>query len=290
MTWGWRPGDLWNRFGPGRIARVRAELRALREQAAGQTGELAALRRRVEELALRDPAKGPPAYDEDFLVTWYKNVSFLASERFRAAYDAGMQTGHNIGGGGDLHIRWRLHVLCWAATHAARLEGDFVECGVNTGIFSVTVMRYIEFQRLPKRFYLFDTYRGAPDDQYTGKEGEDGRRERYREYYGECYGLARKNFAPFPNAVLVRGEVPSTLTQAQVGKVAYLSIDMNIAYPEIEALRFFWGRLVRGAPVVLDDYAWCGHEEQKAGTDAFARAQGTEVLTLPTGQGLLIKG
>jgi O-methyltransferase len=289
MIGGWRPGNLWHRFGPGRIARVRAELRALREQAGRQAAELAGLRRRVEELARQDPAKGPPVYDEDFLATWNKNVNFLEDERFRAAYDAGMQTGHNIGGGGDLHIRWRLHVLCWAATHAARLEGDFVECGVNTGIFSVTVMRYIEFQRLPKRFFLFDTYRGVPDHQYTAKEAGDGRRERYREYYGDCYELARKNFAPFPNAVLVRGEVPSTLTQVQTDKVAYFAIDMNIAYPEIEALRFFWGRLVRGAPIVFDDYAWGGHEEQRAGIDAFARAQGTEVLTLPTGQGLLLK-
>ena len=46
---------------------------------------------------------------------------------------------------------------------------------------------------------------------------------------------------------------------------------------------------MRGAPVVFDDYAWRGHEEQKAGIDVFARAQGTEVLTLPTGQGLLLK-
>ncbi|MGH8163034.1 MAG: TylF/MycF/NovP-related O-methyltransferase, partial [Rhodanobacteraceae bacterium] len=108
--------------------------------------------------------------------------------------------------------------------------------------------------------------------------------------YEECFEAARTNFAPWPRCRLVRGEVPDTLAAFPADrKVAFLSIDMNILLPEIAALDFFWDRLLPGGIVLLDDYGWASHADQRAGFDAFARAQGTLVLTLPTGQGMLIR-
>jgi hypothetical protein len=40
---------------------------------------------------------------------------------------------------------------------------------------------------------------------------------------------------------------------------------------------------------VLDDYAYRGYREQKLGMDRFAASVGIEVLSLPTGQGLIMK-
>lgn len=64
---------------------------------------------------------------------------------------------------------------------------------------------------------------------------------------------------------------------------------MNIVAPEIATIEHFWGRLVPGAVVVLDDYAWKAHEVQKQAFDRFAADHQVEILTLPTGQGLLLK-
>jgi hypothetical protein len=64
---------------------------------------------------------------------------------------------------------------------------------------------------------------------------------------------------------------------------------MNIAKPERAAIAYFWPKLSHGAIVVLDDYAWQGFEEQKAAMDEFAERVGVEVLTLPTGQGLILR-
>ena len=80
-----------------------------------------------------------------------------------------------------------------------------------------------------------------------------------------------------------------TLPTVPIDAVSYLSIDMNIAYPERLAIEYFWPKLVTGAVVVLDDYAWKGYEDQKATMDEFAATIGVEILTLPTGQGLLLK-
>jgi O-methyltransferase len=107
--------------------------------------------------------------------------------------------------------------------------------------------------------------------------------------YPECWDIARKNFAPFPKAKLIRGRVPDTLSSVAIEQVCYLCIDMNIAKPEVAAMEHFWPRLVLGAPIIFDDYGWLAYREQKEALDDFARARGVEILTLPTGQGLLIK-
>jgi hypothetical protein len=68
---------------------------------------------------------------------------------------------------------------------------------------------------------------------------------------------------------------------------------MNCAFPELQALEFFWDRLVVGAIVILDDYGFSanqtGYINQKLAIDAFAIRKGVSVLCLPTGQGLIVK-
>jgi O-methyltransferase len=234
-----------------------------------------------------------PSYLADWLAVWYKNVDFLKDPRFVAAYRHGMASGHHIGrqlgSDDDIHIEWRVHVLLWAASCAAKLEGDFVECGVNTGIFSLAVCEYLDFNRTGKSFYLFDTFCGIPPEQVAEEERKLGRMAENQEMYSECFDIARRNFAPYPNAHLVRGKVPDTLRSVAIRKVCYLSIDMNIVAPEIAAIEFFWDRLSPGAPVILDDYGWSNYRLQKEAMDRFAESKGVAILNLPTGQGLLLK-
>jgi hypothetical protein len=159
---------------------------------------------------------------------------------------------------------------------------------VNTGVHSLAICEYVRFNNLDKRFFLFDTFRGIPFEQRSPSE----RRSVSAHYvgpYSECYEVTKARFAEFPRAQLVRGKVPDTLTTVQIDRVAYLSIDMNIAYPERAAIEFFWPKLSPSAIVVLDDYGWLGHGEQKRSLAEFARSVDVAILMLPTGQGLMIK-
>ena len=234
-----------------------------------------------------------PNYTADCLAVWHKNVDFLKEDRFVEAYRRGMDSGHRIareaGSKKDIHIEWRVHVICWAASHAAKLPGDFVECGVNTGIFSLAAAYYVDFNRLQKSFYLFDTFAGIPEEQITEEERAWGRHLDNAANYDECFEVAKQNFSIYPRAQLVRGRVPETLTTVEIPRVCYLSLDMNIAAPEIAALEFFWDKLTPGAPVILDDYGWAPYKTQKDVMDQFAARHGVHILTLPTGQGLLLK-
>jgi O-methyltransferase len=219
-------------------------------------------------------------YNGSGLLTFF-NADFLKDARFQEAYRLGQETDSWQG----WEVEWRVYVACWAAAKGAILEGDYVECGVNRGGLSRAVMHYIDFKNLRgTRFYLLDTYCGIPEETRHLVP------EYARDCYGECYAFVRETFQQFDHAVVIRGKVPDTLGYVESQKICYLSLDMNCAEPEIAAAEFFWDKLVSGAVVVLDDYG-CGewHLRQKEAFDRFARDRGVEVLSLPTGQGLLFK-
>lgn len=231
--------------------------------------------------------QGPLTYNQDGLATRH-NADFMRAPRFQEAYAVGMENGSP-----DTRIEWRVHVALWAATQAIQLPGDFVECGVHTGILSGAVMTWLDFARHgQRRFYLFDTWQGIPVEQMSEEEKRAGVPDMNRKYQeGDAiHAAVVKKFARWPNAVVVRGRVPDSLSAIPgSGRVAYASIDMNVAAAEMAAVEFLWPRLVPGALVVLDDYGWAPHVNQKHAWDAFAQQHGVMILALPTGQGLLMK-
>jgi O-methyltransferase len=242
--------------------------------------------------ALSPPEDGNDLYDDQTMRLLGRNLDFLREERFVESYRSGMASGHKFfWPGTDLPIDfpWRAHMACWAATHALKVPGDLVECGVNTGILSLVICNYLNFNSTEKSFYLFDTFTGIPEDQMSEAERPVALAENELFYREDSYATAQANFAPFKNVHLVRGKVPDSLSTVEIPKVCYLSLDMNLAAPEVAAIEYFWPRLSPGAVVLLDDYGWAAYPEQKTAHGAFAQRQGVPIATLPTGQGLLIK-
>lgn len=233
------------------------------------------------------PPEWPVTYNTDGLATVH-NCDFVADSKFVEAYRLGIATATMTFFAG-IDIRWRVFVCCWAAHQAKLRGGDFVECGVNTGIFSRAVMHYIDFSEMTDRkFYLLDTFEGIPLDQISEPERDHGI-EGHNRFYSDCYSDVCTTFAKFPNVQIIRGHVPHTLDQIASHRISYVSMDMNIVEPEIAAGEFLWPRMISGAFMVLDDYGWLPHIQQKRAWDAFAKAREQVILCLPTGQGLLIK-
>lgn len=222
-----------------------------------------------------------PRYHEDGLTTRH-NCDFIDEPRFRRAYAASEETGEF----GGARCRWRALVEVWAAVHGSRLEGDFVHCGVERGSFARIIIEYLRFEMLPKRFYLLDTFCGLVDEQISPAERALGMGD---VEYDDCFEEVKATFAPFPNVEIVRGAVPDTLHRVPSESIAYVSIDMNCVLPEIAAAECFWPRMSSGAMMVLDDYGWKAHYEQKKAFDDFAARHGVMLLPLPTGQGLIVK-
>lgn len=225
---------------------------------------------------------GPITYNTDGLVT-SNNCDFISEPWFVKAYEAAAATNPWPG----FTLQWRVYIVCWFANMVKSLEGDFVECGVNTGAYSRAVIDYIEFDKLKKKFYLFDTFIGLDKNQITDDEKKVGI-ESYLNNYKDVYEEVKKTFANF-NVHIIRGRVPDTLSQCEVEKICYLSIDMNVTEPEIAAANFFWDKIVKGGVIILDDYGFPQHINQKKAFDEFAKIKGVSILCLPTGQGIIIK-
>jgi hypothetical protein len=222
-----------------------------------------------------------PEYDQDGLLV-FNNCDFMKDPSFISAYARGIQAA-----GRDYKWHWRVYTGLWAASYAVRLPGAFVECGVYRGFLSSAIMQYLDWNQLDKEFYLFDTFCGLDPALLIDEEVANGRLETHK--YDECYESVKDNFSEFHNVKLIRGSIPSTLTHVSIDSVCYLSIDMNCVTPEIAAIEFFWPKLRIGGVVLLDDYAGRGYEPQKEAMDLFAKRMGIHILSLPTGQGLIIK-
>jgi hypothetical protein len=228
-------------------------------------------------------------YARDSLFT-ANNHHFQDDPAFRAAYARGVRAS----AGADPHMEWRVHVALWAAGTAARLAGDFVECGVNAGFVSSAIMQRLDWAKTGKRFYLIDTFSGPVLAQYSPEELQQGRGRVAEEAlakgaYVTDLERVRANYAEWPNVQIVQGEVPGVLRSAGIARVAFLHVDMNCAYAERAALEYFWDRLAPGGMVLFDDYAYFGNDALTATIDSAAASLGAEVLSLPTGQGLIVK-
>jgi hypothetical protein len=190
----------------------------------------------------------------------------------------------------DYTWHWRVHIGLWAAYSASKLKGDFVECGVNRGFLSSAIMEYLNWDSLNKTFYLMDTFSGIDERYVSVEELDSGILERNTsDSYTKDVESVRDNFSQWKNIQIIVGAIPETLNEVETDNVAYLHIDMNCSPPEVAAFNYFWERLVPGAFVLLDDYAYKGYRPQKVGMDAAAAAKDLKIVSLPTGQGLLIK-
>jgi O-methyltransferase len=221
-----------------------------------------------------------PTYVADGLMT-ANGSDFLQDELFRRSYAAGKATGSWW----TADIQWRAYVVCWAAMHGKAIEGDFVECGVHKGGYSRMLAEYIGLETLPhKKLYLFDTYTGIPKRDLNTPSAKA-----FATVYGDSYQDVLQTFAGYSNAVVVQGVVPEVLREVDIKRVCYLSIDMNCVGPTVAAAEYFWPRMSCGAAIVLDDYNFRFFADQKAALDAWAATVGVQILSLPTGQGFLIK-
>lgn len=232
----------------------------------------------------------PSAYAQDGLISIHSHA-FMQDPDFKRAYARGVGA---IGGIDTYQWHWRIHVGLWAAAAGSRLEGDFVECGVNMGFLSSAIMEYLDWNSLSRDFYLLDTFTGLDERFVSESERQGGALNKNANnlksgFYVKSVENVRANFAEWPRARVVQGAIPETLNQVTASRIAYLHLDMNCAPPEIAALEYFWNQLAPGAPVLLDDYAYLGYTPQKLAMDAFAYAHGVTVCSLPTGQGLILK-
>lgn len=245
----------------------------------------------VEEVFER--VHGTSLYWGDHLLSIDKAQDFMNDSRFAQAWSAVRDTHQYDRYNARDGIKWRFHVLTWAATHAARLQGDFVECGVFKGDMSWVVTECVDAFASGRQMHLVDSFDGFStkyssaddfprDPAFFQRANDIYKRESH-------YDRVKARFADKPYVNVIKGFVPDVLEELDIPQVAFLHIDLNSAAAEVGALEYFFPRLVPGGVIVLDDYGWNMFHKQLEVEKAFFAARGLQVLELPTGQGLVIK-
>jgi O-methyltransferase len=220
-------------------------------------------------------------YSNDMLITMARNLSFRHDQKFISSfYDS-------VTNEQEKSLVWRLHTLVWAAKNALNAEGDFVECGVFKGFCSSVLLKYLDFQDLPRQAFLYDTFEGLPEKTSTEQER---RYWDYTKYDSEAvYNGVLEKFSKYKNVNIVRGIVPDTFGVAVPEKIAFLHIDMNSEKAEMLALEHLFDKVMPGGFIVFDDFGWTSNVNQMKSELAFMNERSHYVLELPTGQGVVIK-
>ena len=220
-------------------------------------------------------------YAQDMLICVWKNLAFRSDKKFMESFIAHADTEQ------EKSLLWRLHVLAWAASNALYVEGDFVECGVLKGFSSAVLCQFLEFDKIPREFFLYDTFQGMPEETSTEQELRSwnySNEEEDKLYVDVC-----SVFSPYPNVNVIKGVVPYSFDEQVPDKIAYLHLDMNSEQAEIMALDHLFNRVVPGGLIVLDDYGWQCNVRQTMAESNFMKKHEHAILELPTGQGLILK-
>lgn len=271
------------------IGRLYSKINNLESQLQVKETSLQELKSRIMDF---DSVNRPySVYSQDGLMSIHDN-EFMTKERFTKAYQRGIRSAN----GTDYKWHWRVHIGLWAAYTCSKIEGDFVECGVGNGFLSSAILEYLPWHNMNKHFYLFDTFEGI-DSRYVtpeelkiiGSVKSHNKKAIEAGFYCSNYKDVEENFREWDRVHFIKGAIPDTLGIVQISKVSYLHIDMNCLIPEVAAIKYFYPKLNIGSIVLLDDYAYNGHHEQKKAMDKWASLVGAEILSLPTGQGMLIK-
>jgi hypothetical protein len=208
------------------------------------------------------------------------NTKFMETPRFQCAYARAVKAA-----GWDYGIPFRVHQALWCSRQAQKVSGDFVELGTGRGFIMSAVMADFDGWILSGRtLHLFDTFKSFHLDSGGVQRSEKGRCPAY----SISVEKTRENFLEWPGVVIHEGDVIESLQKVEL-RPAFLHIDLNNAPPEIFGLRSLWPNIPPGGVVLLDDYGYRGYEKQGEAMDLLAQELGFDILTVPTGQGIIIK-
>lgn len=217
-------------------------------------------------------------YAADNLITFNRNLTFIKDPNFSTSFRANARTKQ------EDSLKWRVHTLCWAASHCLNLPGDFVECGVYLGFSMSVVTEYLDFSMVKKKMYLYDTYEGIPDE-YNSEQ----RSNRVYKSNPNIYQQVVQKFKKYNNVIPIKGVVPDSFKTKCPKKISFLHIDMNSSKSEIAALEHLFDNVVKGGIIIFDDFGWMGYDKQTYAEIEWLENRSHKILELPTGQGMVIK-
>jgi hypothetical protein len=224
-------------------------------------------------------------YNHDNLATVNRH-SFLEDERFNNARQLAESRWMKNNNNNVRNITWRLHTALWGASVALNNcieDAIFVECGTGRGFMAAGITSYFNFDELHRPdFYLVDIFSEVLYDV----SGDVLKPADFA--YTDDVEEVKEYFSKYSSVKVKQGLIPDCLTEIPDQPISFLHIDLNSAFAEAAVLEKFKSRLCKGSLILFDDYGGPGGEEQALVHDAFALNNNRDLLSLPTGQAVII--
>lgn len=235
------------------------------------------------QLAAISKKLGGDSYLSDGILVWGRILGWIRDKKFQDSCSKAEPSLNDIGV--DSSISWRSHTVCWASSHACKIDGDFFEFGCHMGYTASLARSFVndkfKTQHEQRKYFWFDmfsTNNGGSDKTRMIDQScsEIAARERSR-LYADVFILKGNVLETYVNNVFFSGR-----------KIGFAHFDLNDYLVEMSVIEKATRNAEAGTVFLFDDFAMCPFHEQNKKYREFFREKGLEILELPTGQGLVI--
>lgn len=140
--------------------------------------------------------------------------------------------------------------------YANSIQGNVAECGVFKGHFAHFINKYFYNRKL----YLFDTFEGFPDQDMNIELGFNNASfnnsvfATTEGFFNAAIPEVVMSYMPYPeNCDIKKGYFPETAVNIE-DSFCFVNLDMDLYKPMLDALHFFWDKMVCGGIILLHDY------------------------------------
>jgi hypothetical protein len=241
---------------------------------------------------------GDKAASVDKAVSNEKVLLFEVDEPFTSRYNNGIDLTGTPGSAPNR--RSRFYNLVNLLRQTQRIEGSVAECGCWKGLSSYLMcneLRDADSGFRGQNYFIFDSFEGlslpsAEDvirrsiklkarDRIGGPMKSVGA-------YSASEESVREVLFEFPEITMVKGWLPQSLECQPERTYRFAHLDLDLYEPTKGSARYFLKRMAKGGIVVCDDYGSLLWPGAKQAFDEIAAEFGLNVVSLSSGQGIML--
>ena len=159
------------------------------------------------------------------------------------------------------------------------LPGNIAEVGVYKG----GTARLICEIKGDKNLYLFDTFEGLPETNDNDLFVQKGW------LHNTSLESVKNYLSDFKNIYFLKGVFPETVAPISDKKFSFIHLDTNLYQSTLDALEFFWPRMVVGGRIVSHDYNTNSMPGVKQAFSEFFMDQPEKIIDMNDSQVMVIK-
>lgn len=175
-------------------------------------------------------------------------------------------------------VRYSLIALALTTLKKDRINGSMAELGVFRG----TTSKLIHIVDPNRKFFLFDTFEGFPNEHLEKKKDN-----RFKKTSLE---IVRNKIGDLNNVFIRKGIFPKTAKGLEHEIFSFVLIDVDLYIPTYQGLEFFYPRMASGGYILIHDYNNPQESERAVfrAVDEFMKDKPEKIIEIPDRFGSVI--